>query len=64
VGIGNTRARLAELYPNRHEFTVVVRPEGGAVATIRIPLSELEDRAMVVPPEEYEPLYRLAAKAR
>ena len=39
VGIGNTRARLAELYPNRHEFTVVVRPEGGAVATIRIPLS-------------------------
>jgi len=39
VGIGNTRARLAELYPNRHEFTVVVRPGGGAVATIRIPLS-------------------------
>jgi len=42
VGMRNTKARLAELYPGRHAFTVVLRPEGGAVATIRIPFS-LED---------------------
>lgn len=46
VGMRNTRARLAELYPGRHVFTVVVLPEGGAVARIRIPYSE---------PEEEEP---------
>lgn len=42
VGMRNTKARLAELYPGRQAFTVVLRPEGGAVATIRIPFS-LED---------------------
>ena len=39
VGMKNTKARLAELYPGRHAFTVVLRPEGGALATIRIPFS-------------------------
>lgn len=43
VGMRNTRARLGELYPGRHVFTVVVLPEGGAVARIRIPYSEPED---------------------
>jgi len=43
VGMRNTRARLAELYPRRHGFSVVVRPEGGAVATIRIPYCDAED---------------------
>jgi len=43
MGMRNTRARLAELYPGRHDFTVVIRPEGGAVATIRIPLSDADE---------------------
>ncbi|HEU5217559.1 MAG TPA: histidine kinase [Gemmatimonadales bacterium] len=43
VGMRNTRARLAELYPGKHAFSVVVRPEGGAVASIRIPYTDAED---------------------
>jgi hypothetical protein len=43
VGMTNTKARLAELYPGRHAFTVVLRPEGGARATIRIPFSLEEE---------------------
>ena len=43
VGMRNTKARLAELYPGRHAFTVVLRPEGGAVATIRIPYSDADE---------------------
>ncbi len=43
VGMRNTRARLTELYPGRHAFSVDVRPQGGAVATIRIPYSEAEE---------------------
>ena len=42
VGMRNTRARLTELYPGRHGFAVLVRPEGGAVARIRFPYSELD----------------------
>ena len=65
VGIGNIRARLAELYPQRHELTVVVRPEGGAVATIRIPLSaELDDPPGIAPSEEFAPLYPTPANPR
>jgi len=53
MGMRNTRARLAELYPGRHDFTVVIRPEGGAVATIRIPLADAdEDDAPTVWPED------------
>jgi len=43
VGMQNTKARLAELYPGRHAFTMVLRPEGGALATIRIPFSLEEE---------------------
>jgi len=43
MGMRNTRARLAELYPGRHDFTVVIRSEGGAVATIRIPLADADE---------------------
>jgi len=43
VGMRNTKARLAELYPGRHAFTMVLRPEGGALATIRIPFSLDQD---------------------
>ncbi len=39
VGMRNTRARLTELYPGRHDYRVMLLPEGGAVATIRIPFS-------------------------
>ena len=53
MGMRNTRARLAELYPGRHDFTVVIRPEGGAVATIRIPLADAdEDDAPTAWPED------------
>jgi two-component system LytT family sensor kinase len=43
VGMRNTRARLVELYPGRHAFGLTVRPEGGAVVTIRMPYSVAED---------------------
>ncbi len=53
MGMRNTKARLAELYPGRHAFTVVIRPEGGAVATIRIPLSDVDENdAATVWPED------------
>jgi two-component system, LytTR family, sensor kinase len=43
MGMRNTKERLAELYPGRYDFTVTVRPEGGAVATIRIPHADADD---------------------
>jgi len=37
VGLSNTRARLAALYPDDHEFRIERRPEGGTRVLIRVP---------------------------
>ena len=39
VGLGNTRERLAHLYGERHRFDLAPAAEGGAVATVAIPLA-------------------------
>lgn len=37
IGVGNTRARLAELYGSRHRFAFSNQPAGGLCVTIAIP---------------------------
>jgi sensor histidine kinase YesM len=37
IGLGNTRARLAELYGERHRFELANHPEGGLVVRVAIP---------------------------
>jgi two-component system LytT family sensor kinase len=37
TGLGNTRARLAALYPDDHEFRIEPRPEGGTRVLINLP---------------------------
>jgi sensor histidine kinase YesM len=37
IGLSNTRARLAALYPEEHEFRIEPRPEGGTRVVIRMP---------------------------
>ena len=39
VGLANIRARLEELYPDRHSFVARATPDGGYRAEISIPLS-------------------------
>jgi two-component system, LytTR family, sensor kinase len=40
VGLGNVRARLAHLYPERHRVAVESRPEGGTLVTLEVPFRE------------------------
>lgn len=42
VGLSNLRERLASLYGARARLELVATPEGGAVATVRLPYRELE----------------------
>ena len=42
IGIGNTRARLRELYGEAHRFELANRSEGGLEVSIRLPMS-MED---------------------
>ena len=37
IGLGNTRSRLAALYPGAHQFQIGPRPGGGTRVEIRIP---------------------------
>ncbi|HKB57394.1 MAG TPA: histidine kinase [Lacunisphaera sp.] len=39
IGLGNTRARLRELYGERHRFELANHPDGGLVVRIAIPTS-------------------------
>ena len=39
IGLSNTRARLAALYPEAHELRIGPRPEGGTRVLIRLPYS-------------------------
>jgi len=41
LGLGNTRAVLEKLYPNRHEFRIAALPEGGTLVHIDLPLEAL-----------------------
>lgn len=40
IGLGNTRARLRELYGDRHTFQLANHPEGGLVVRLSLPLSQ------------------------
>jgi len=40
VGLANTRERLAHLYGDRHTFDLSAGAQGGAVATVAVPLGE------------------------
>ncbi|HSJ32947.1 MAG TPA: ATP-binding protein [Longimicrobiales bacterium] len=42
VGLANTRARLEQLYGGRQQLTLADRAEGGACATVRLPLRQYE----------------------
>jgi sensor histidine kinase YesM len=37
IGVGNTRARLRELYGERHRFELANHPDGGLVVRVTIP---------------------------
>jgi signal transduction histidine kinase len=39
IGLGNTRARLRELYGERHHFELANHPEGGLVVRVQFPAS-------------------------
>jgi two-component system, LytTR family, sensor kinase len=39
VGLGNTRARLAKIYGDAHDFTIAERPGGGVSVTIALPFT-------------------------
>ncbi len=38
IGLGNTRARLSELYGDRHRFELANHPDGGLVVRVTIPV--------------------------
>jgi signal transduction histidine kinase len=43
LGLTNIRERLAQLYPGQATLTLQARPEGGVVATLRLPLEMAPD---------------------
>ena len=45
IGVGNTRARLAALFPNDHRFELAPAASGGVRATIDIPFRPASPRA-------------------
>jgi LytS/YehU family sensor histidine kinase len=55
VGLMNTKARLRQLYPGRHAFTLTDVAGGGAEARVTIPLN-----ADDVKPSRGEPIFEAA----
>lgn len=49
VGLSNIRERLAQLYGDRHEFTIANRPTGGAEVTLRVPYRTPDQPAQFSP---------------
>jgi len=45
IGLGNTRARLRELYGERHRFELVNRPEGGLEVRLTLPAPKAAKRS-------------------
>jgi sensor histidine kinase YesM len=39
IGLGNTRARLRELYGDRHRFELANHPDGGLVVRVLLPVA-------------------------
>ena len=37
IGLGNTRARLRELYGDRHRFELANHPDGGLMVRVTLP---------------------------
>src|SRR5689334_19200219 len=53
-GIENTRERLRALYGTRASLEIASRPEGGTIATLRVPYRELRDEPETQPEDETE----------
>jgi two-component system LytT family sensor kinase len=50
VGLANTRARLVQLYGDKHRFTVGNHPDGGALVELSLPFREAAEGTSALQP--------------